>query len=171
MKYFIYEFKKATNFGKLFLLPTFYKRLHNFPEKAVIYFSGNPTKKCWEYLDHYFSHIKDSGDIINKAKNLSTIPENSILVRTDVLGLYPSIPYEAALRAFREELGNHDKICIPTEDLFEIADFVLRKKFFEFNSKVKQQVSGTAISTIFAPPYACLFMDKFETSFFEVQQS
>ena len=46
MKYFIYEFKKATNFGKLFLLPTFYKRLHNFPEKAVIYFSGNPTKKC-----------------------------------------------------------------------------------------------------------------------------
>ena len=87
------------------------------------------------------------------------------------MGLYPSIPSEAGLRAFREGLGNQDKICIPTEDLFKISDFVLRKKFFEFNSKMKQQVSGTAISNIFEPPYACLFMDKFETSFFEVQQS
>ena len=51
-----------------------------------------------------------------------------------------------------------------------MKEFVLKKNLFEFNSKIKQQVSGTAIGTKFAPPYACLFMDKFETSFLETQQ-
>ena len=30
--------------------------------------------------------------------------------------------------------------------------------------------SGTAIGTTFAPPYACLFMDKIETAFLETQE-
>ena len=51
-----------------------------------------------------------------------------------------------------------------------MVEFVLRNKYFEFNIKIKQQVSGTAIGTKFAAPYACLFMDKFETSFLETQQ-
>lgn len=31
MRYFNFEFKKATNFGKLYLLPKIRKRLHNMP--------------------------------------------------------------------------------------------------------------------------------------------
>ena len=117
-----------------------------------------------------WSYIKDSGDFINKTKNLSTIPDNAILVTADVVGLHPSIPHEAGLRALKEALDKQDKKCIPTEDLVKMAEFVLKNNFFEFNSKIKQQVSGTAIGTKFAPPYACLFMDKFETSFLETQQ-
>ena len=117
-----------------------------------------------------WSYIKDAGDFINKTKNLSTIPDNAILVTADIVGLYPSIPHEAGLRALREALDKQDKKCIPTEDLIKMAEFVLKNNFFEFNSKIKQQVSGTAISTKFAPPYACLFMYKFETSFLEMQQ-
>ena len=41
-----------------------------------------------------------------------------------------------------------------------MADFVLKNNYFEFNGQIKQQISGTAIGTKFAPPYACLFMDK-----------
>ena len=52
---------------------------------------------------------------------------DSILVTADVVGLYPSIPHEAGLKA-------------------------------------KQQISGTAIGSKFAPRYACIFMDKVETS-------
>ena len=178
MKYFTYEFKKATNFGKLYLLPKIHKRLHNVPGRPVISNCGSPTEKCSEFLDHHlkpimqkgWSYIKDSGDFINKTKNLSTIPDNVILVTADVVGLYPSIPHEAGLRALREALDKQDKKCIPTEDLVKMAEFVLKNNFFEFNSKIKQQVSGTAIGTKFAPPYACLFMDKFETSFLETQQ-
>ena len=43
-------------------------------------------------------------------------------------------------------------------------------KFFEFNSKIKQQIYDTGISTKFVPPYTCLFMDKFEASYLETQQ-
>ena len=92
-----------------------------------------------------WSYIKDSGDFINKTKNLSTIPDNVILVTADVVGLYPSIPHEAGLRALREALDKQDKKCIPTEDLVKMAEFALKNNFFEFNSKIKQQVSGTAI--------------------------
>ena len=51
-----------------------------------------------------------------------------------------------------------------------MADFVLKNNYFEFNGQIKQQISGTAIGTKFAPPYACLFMDKIETVFFETQE-
>ena len=44
-----------------------------------------------------------------------------------------------------------------------MARFVLKNNFLEFDSKTKQQISGTAIGTKFAAPYACIFMDKFET--------
>ena len=51
-----------------------------------------------------------------------------------------------------------------------MAKFVLKNNYFEFNGKVKQQISGTAIGTKFAPPYACIFMDEVETSFIETQE-
>ena len=51
-----------------------------------------------------------------------------------------------------------------------MAEFVFENNYFEFNSKIKQQVPGIATGTKFAPPYACLFMDKFEGSFLETQQ-
>ena len=50
------------------------------------------------------SYIKDSGDFINKIKNLQNIPEGAILVTADVMGLYTSIPDEAGLNAPREVL-------------------------------------------------------------------
>ena len=49
-------------------------------------------------------YIKDFGSFINKTKNLSTIPDNDILITADVEGLYPSIPHEAGLRTLRETL-------------------------------------------------------------------
>ena len=85
------------------------------------------------------------------------------------VGLYPSIPQEAGLRALREALDQQDEKGIPTEVLVKMVESVLGNNYSEFNIKIKQQVSGTAIGTKFAPPYACLFMDKFETSFLEAQ--
>ena len=43
-----------------------------------------------------------------------------------------------------------------------MAKFVLENNYFEFNSEVYHQLSGTAIGTKFAPPYACIFMDHLE---------
>ena len=51
-----------------------------------------------------------------------------------------------------------------------MARFVLQNNYFEFNGIVKQQISGTAIGTKFAPTYACIFMDKLETDFLNTQE-
>ena len=118
-------------------------------------------QKVWTY-------IENSRDFINKTKSLSFISD-VLLVTTDVVGLYPNILHEARLIDFRAALDKQDKKCIPLEDLVKMES-LLKKNFFEFKSKIKQQISGTSTGIKFAPPYACLFMDKFETSFPETQQ-
>ena len=50
-----------------------------------------------------------------------------------------------------------------------MAEFVLKNNYFEFDTKVHQQISETAIGTKCAPPYACIFMDKVENEFLETQ--
>ena len=66
--------------------------------------------------------------------------------------------------------GRTDK-SVPTVDLVNMADFVLKNKYFEFDSCIKQQISNTAIGTKFTPPYACLFMDKVESAFIESENT
>ena len=48
-----------------------------------------------------------------------------------------------------------------------MTEFVLKNNYFEFNSKVKQQLSGTAIGTKFS----CMFMDQVETEFLEYKDT
>ena len=50
-----------------------------------------------------------------------------------------------------------------------MADCVLKDNLFEFDCKFYQQISGTAIGTKFALPYACVFMDYVETEFLKTQ--
>ena len=50
-----------------------------------------------------WSSIKDSQDFINKSRKLGKIPDNVILVTTEVVGLYPSIPHNVGLRALKED--------------------------------------------------------------------
>ena len=38
------------------------------------------------------------------------------------------------------------------------------------NNEIKQHISGTAIGTKFAPPYACIYMDKTEADFLKIQE-
>ena len=115
------------------------------------------------------SYVKDSGDFLKKIKNLGSLPENAILVTVDVVGLYPSIPLEAGLQALEEALENRKHKQIPNGKLLKMAQFVLKNKFFEFNNDVFQQISGPAIGTKFALPYACIFMDQIETNFLRTQ--
>ena len=43
-----------------------------------------------------------------------------------------------------------------------MTEFVLKNNFFEFNSEVKRQYSGTTIEAKFAPPYACTLVVEVE---------
>ena len=92
------------------------------------------------------------------------------MVAADVVELYPSILHETGLKALEKALKNRSNKKVSTEDLDKTAKFVLKNNYIEFNSKVKQQISGTAIGTKIAPPYACIFMDEVEISFLEAQE-
>ena len=63
------------------------------------------------------------------------------------MGLYPSIPREAGVKALREVLDKREKHSTPKSELIRMADFVLKNNYFEFNGQIKQHISGTAIDT------------------------
>ena len=108
-KYFTIAHKKATNLGKTYLLPKIHKRLFNVPGRPVISNCGLSTEEVSEFLDSHlkgimqecWSYIKDSNDFIKKAKNFKDIPQDALSVTADVVGLYPSIPHEAGLKALK----------------------------------------------------------------------
>ena len=103
-------------------------------------------------------------------KRIGKVPEGFFLVTADVVGLYPSIPHKEGILALKSKLEEQTSSKIPTNDLVKLAEFVLKNNFFEFNNEIKQQISGTAIGTKFAPPYACIYMDKTETDFLKTQE-
>ena len=166
----MYEYKKVTNLGKLYLLAKIHKRLYDIPGILVISNCGTLTEKISEFLDHHlkpimqegWSYIKDTEDFLKKVQNIGKIPQDSILVTADVVGLYPSIPHNAGLKALKDALGCRQNKKIPTDMLVKMAEFVHTNNYFEFVQKVFHQFFGTAIGKKFAPPYACIFMDKFE---------
>ena len=107
---------------------------------------------------------------LKKIKDTGKTPQRAILVTADVIGLYPSISHEAGLEAIRKRLNEKYSPKVPTEDIVQMADFVLKNNFFEFNSEFKRQKSGTAIDTELAPSYACIFRDEVETEFLKSQE-
>ena len=102
-----------------------------------------------------WSYIRDSKDSINKIKNSKNIPSNSILVTVDVVGLYPSVPFEWCLNTVKEPFENRERKSVPTSDILKTFEFVLKNNF-EVNGNVEQQALVTAIGTICASSYACI---------------
>ena len=61
LKYFSFEYKKATNLGKLYLLPKIHKRLKNVSGRPAISNCGTPTEKVSEFLDHHLRPVIQNG--------------------------------------------------------------------------------------------------------------
>ena len=86
LKYFTIGFKKATNLGKLYLLPKIHKRLESVPGRPVISNCGTSTEKVSEFLDSQlkpvmqssWSYIKDSGDFDFDWNSISYDAEKNI---------------------------------------------------------------------------------------------
>ena len=177
LKYFSFHFKNACCLEKMYLLPKIHKRLFDVLGRPVISNYGTPTEKVSEFLDHHLqpvmkrgrSYVKDTQDFLEKLKHLGKVPSNTILITADVVGLHPSIPHEVGLLDLYEKLKERVEKKVPFSDLVNMAEFVLKNNHFEFDSKVKKQISGTALGTKLAPSYACIFMDKMEREFLEAE--
>ena len=60
--YFKFNFKKAINVGKCYLLHKFYKNLSKVPGYPVISNCEMPTEKIWEFLDHHLQPLMKEGE-------------------------------------------------------------------------------------------------------------
>ena len=137
-----------------------------------------PTEKVSEFLDHQLqpimkqgnSYVKDTGDFLEKLRAIGEIPKGAILVTADVVRLYASIPHNESLKVLRNQYDKSIDKTVTTEDIIKMTEFFLKNNLIEFNSKSHKQISGTAIGTKFAPPYACIFMDYIETEFLKSQE-
>ena len=81
--------------------------------------------------------MKNSGDFINKMRNLQNIPDGKIFITADLVDLYPSIIQEAALNVLRKALGNTENKHIATDNLIIIAEFVLKYNCSDLMIKLK----------------------------------
>ena len=86
------------------------------------------------------SCIKNSGDFVNKMRRMGSITDNVILARADATELYPSIPHNVGLKALREVLDKREQKKIPTAELVQMAEFVLKNNLFELNGQIKLQI-------------------------------
>ena len=50
------------------------------------------------------SYIRDTGDFLAKLKVVGEVPKGAILVRADVVGLYPSIPHSDGLDILKNSM-------------------------------------------------------------------
>ena len=75
-------------------------------------------------------YVKDTGEFLEKIKSLGRIPEDAFLVTADVVGVYPSIPHVVGLKAIYEKLGERSDKKVPSTDLVDMAEFVLKSNFF-----------------------------------------
>ena len=103
------------------------------PGKPAISNCGTPTERISEFLDSQlkpimqksWSYIKDSGDFMRIIKNLKDIPAGAFSVTSDVVGLYPSIPYRTGLEAPNKALDERENKFIFTDGIVKIVGFVL----------------------------------------------
>ena len=105
------------------------------------------------------SYIKDYGHFSEKIKALGCMPDDVILVKADVVGIYPSIAHQAGLIGLREGVEVRLLKNIPIDDLIKMTEFVLSNNFLKFNGDPFQQISGMTIGTNLALPYVCIYMD------------
>ena len=57
LKYLTYEYKKACNLGKMYLLPKIHKRLSDVPGRQVTSNCGIPTEKVSEFSDYHLKPV------------------------------------------------------------------------------------------------------------------
>ena len=103
------------------------------------------------------SHIKDEWDFVRRFPK--KIDFDAKLLSCDIVSLYSSIPIELGLEALEywiEKLRHVIPQRFTKTFILEMAKFVLENNYCEFDSQMYRQIVGTAMGTIFAPPYACL---------------
>ena len=140
------------------------------PTRVYISGIGTPTEgiaglveaELQEGVEAQRSYIQDTADFLRMMEGVQKIEENEFMFTMDVVALYPSVPREKTKEAMRENLERRKGKKIPTEDLLELGEMVLRSNEFVFEGERYRQKEGTAIGSKMGKNYACTYMGKWE---------
>ena len=93
-----------------------------------------------------------------------------ILVTTDMVGIYRNISHIEGLEVLRKQYHKFLHKKVPTEDIIEMVEIVLKKVFLSLTSNFsKKYVEPLLVLNLLPPPYDCIFMDFIETEFLKTQ--
>lgn len=111
------------------------------------------------------SFLKDTTDLINKINELNIkgpLPQGTLLVSWDVVGMFPNIDNNLGLSAVREALDSRP-VQIPSSNcILEAVKICLESNNSEFNGGHYIQCHGTAMGPKNACSYADLAMGKID---------
>ena len=111
------------------------------------------------------SYVRDTTDFINKISTTGELPEEAHLVTMNVKALYTNIPNNEDLQALKEVMDKKQHKSVATTIIVTLMSLILTLNNFVFNDKNYLQIKGCAMGTICAPPFANIFMGKFEETF------
>ncbi|XP_073497333.1 uncharacterized protein [Phyllobates terribilis] len=157
-----------------YTLPKIHKNLHKPPGRPIVASTNSILsplaitleKILTPHIHKIASYIKDTAHFLTSIKDLGIIPNNSILTTMDVNNLYTSIDHEEGIEATKKFLRTHTTYSVQQIDFCkDLLTLVLTKNFFMFEDRFYFQKRGTAMGSNMAPPYANIFMDKFENDY------
>ena len=145
------------------------------PTRVYISGIGTPTEgiaglveaELQEGVEGQASYIQDTADFLRRMEGVRRVEEDEFMFTMDVVALYPSVPRAKTREAMKENLDKRKTKKIPTEDLLELGEMVLRSNEFSFEGERYRQKEGTAIGSKMGKNYACTYMGKWEE---EVQE-
>ena len=155
-----------------YTLPKVHKEYNVVPPGRPIVSSVNgPTERISQlfyiilqpYAQSGASFILDTGDFLNKIKNLD-VTQNDWIFVIDVTSLYTNIPHHGGIRVVSEQI--QDRKGFPSnENILKMLSLVLKCNCFRFYNEFFLQINGTAMGTRVAPTYAIMYMNWFEETF------
>ena len=90
---------------------------------------------------------------------MNNLTEYNKLFTADAVSMYTNINTKKALREIARYLRTQQHLFpdVPTSALMEALDLIMNNNIFTFGDTHWHQISGTAMGTPPAPPYATLF--------------
>lgn len=140
------------------------------PGRPIISDCGTATHPVSEYIDtilqpamkHIPAYLKDSYDTIDKITS-QPLPENIYLGTADVESLYTNIPTEQGIECAKETLTNMKLPPTTINYITQLMEIILTHNDFQYNRNWYLQLLGTAMGISWAPCYANMFLNGWET--------
>ena len=105
-------------------------------------------QKVSEFLDYQLKRVMPEGmtyikylnDFLHEIRDFKDMPADPLLITADNVWFYPNILHETGLQALKEALERRKNKKISTNNLVEMAAFVLKNNHFEFNEGGNHQI-------------------------------